>query len=175
MVSPGFRRLFIALPVQTDTGKQLTPYCTTSSGIRWIEATNRHLTLAFLGNRTEEHTHRAVEVVNGLEATAFSIRLVSLQRFPDDRGRNIAALPLPSESLEKLQRQLAVSLATQGFTLKQRDFRPHITLGKINRGRWSAISFDPAITMTVDTVTLFQSEFIENGIIYHSLAYRRLL
>jgi len=175
MVPPVYRRLFIALPVPTDTGKRLTPYCTSDSEIRWIAAANRHLTLAFLGHRTEEQTLRAMEVVNRLEAVSFEIHLVSLQRFPDDRGRNIVALPLVSESLVELQQQLSASLTTQGFTLKERTFRPHITLGKINRERWSTVSLDPAITMTVETVTLFQSEFIENDIIYHPLASQTLI
>lgn len=177
MVPDGYRRLFIALPVPQETGKQLTPYCAaheTQTGIRWIPAPNRHLTLVFLGHRTEEQTQRAITVVNGLKAPAFQIELLSLQRFPDDRGRNLVALPLPCAPLTALQQQLAAALATQGFTLKQRDFRPHITLGKIHRGKWQAVAFSPSITMQAQTVTLFQSQFVENAITYQPLASRQL-
>lgn len=174
-VPAGYRRLFIALPVPADTGNRLTPYCRSPSEIRWIEATNRHLTLAFLGHRTEEQTLRAIEVVNGLETSPFELKLVSLQRFPDEQGRNIVATPAPCGPLEELQQQVASSLGDRGFTLKQRDFRPHITLGKINRGPWLSINLNPAITMPVESVTLFQTEFIANGIIYHPLTSRQLV
>ncbi|WP_461482663.1 RNA 2',3'-cyclic phosphodiesterase [Porticoccus sp.] len=174
MVPPGYRRLFIALPVPADTGKRLAPYCTSDAEIRWIAATNRHLTLAFLGHRTEEQTRRAAEVVNGLEAVSFELQLVSLQRFPDDRGRNIVALPSASKLLEALQQQLTACLTAQGFTLKERSFRPHITLGKIHRGLWPAIGLDPAISMSVEAASLFESEFIENDIVYHPLTTRQL-
>lgn len=174
-VPAGYRRLFIALPVPAHTGKRLSPYCDAPIEIRWIEAANRHLTLVFLGHRTEEQTLRAIEVVNGLVASPFELQLVCLQRFPDDRGRNIVAIPVPSEPLMELQQQVANSLEERGFTLKQRDFRPHITLGKFNRGQWPSINLNPPITMPVASVTLFQTEFIANGIIYHPLTSRQLI
>ncbi|MEZ5529922.1 MAG: RNA 2',3'-cyclic phosphodiesterase [Porticoccaceae bacterium] len=174
-VPAGYRRLFIALPVPAGSGKRLNPHCDSSLEIRWIEATNRHLTLAFLGHRTEEQTIRAIEVVNGLVAPPFELQLVCLQRFPDERGRNIVAIPAPCEPLMELQQQVANLLTERGFTLKQRDFRPHITLGKFNRGQWSSINLNPPITMSVASVTLFQTEFIPNGILYHPLTSQQLV
>ena len=174
MIPPGYRRLFIALPVPPETGKLLTGYCVSHPHVHWIPAPNRHLTLAFLGHRTEEQTRRAVQVVEAVDASPFELRLTSLQRFPDDRGRNVAALPARCPPLESLQEQLAAALTAQGFTLKQRDFRPHITLGKIHRGQWPAVELEPPIIMAVNAVTLFQTEFVDNGVTYHILTTRQL-
>ncbi len=174
MAPAGFRRLFIALPVAGETGKQLDPYCVSHPHARWITAANRHLTLVFLGHHTEEQTRRAIEVVDRLDAAAFEIALCSLQRFPDERGRNIVALPSESIPLKQLYQQVAKALKTRGFTLKQRDFRPHITLGKIHRGHWSTVDIAPPIMMTTESVTLFETEFTDGGVTYHPLASQPL-
>lgn len=174
MVPSGYRRLFIALPVPEETGKQLAPYCVPHPHARWIPAANRHLTLTFLGHHTEEQTHRAIEVINRIDATVFEITLHSLQRFPDDQGRNIVALPVDCIPLKQLYQQVASALTTRGFTLKQRNFRPHITLGKIHRGNWATVDISPPIMMEVESVTLFETEFIEGGVTYLSLASRSL-
>ena len=137
MVSSGLRRLFIALSLPAATDQQLSPYCSPHAGIRWIGTANRHLTLAFIGQCTEEQAIKAAEIVNRLETTSFEMQLASLQRFPDDTGSVIAAIPAPNEPLERLRQQIVVLLTAQGFAVKRGIFRPHITLGKINRGTWS--------------------------------------
>lgn len=174
MVPSGYRRLFIALPVPKETGKKLDPYCVPHPDARWIPAANRHLTLTFLGHHTEEQTHRAIEVINRIDAAVFEITLHSLQRFPDDRGRNIVALPVDCIPLKQLHEQVASALTTRGFTLKQRDFRPHITLGKIHRGNWATVDISPPIVMAVKSATLFETAFIDGGATYHPLATQPL-
>lgn len=174
MAPTGYRRLFIALPIPGKTGKQLDAFCAPHPHAHWIPVANRHLTLTFLGHHTEEQTHRAIEVVDRIDATAFEIALYSLQRFPDDRGRNIVVLPIDCTPLQQLHQQVAAALTTRGFTLKQRDFKPHITLGKIHRGHWSTVDIAPPIMMAVKSVTLFETEFIDGGVTYHSLTSQSL-
>lgn len=175
MAPSGYRRLFIALPVPEETNKQLAPYCVSFPHAHWIPTTNRHLTLTFLGHHTEEHTHRAIEVIDRIDAAAFEITLHSMQRFPDDRGRHIVALPTDCMPLKQLHHRVASALTTRGFALKQRDYRPHITLGKIHRGNWSTVAISPAIVMVVKSVALFETVFFDGGVTYHSLATQPLL
>jgi 2'-5' RNA ligase len=141
-------RLFIALTLPETVNQLLDDICRqrlNDAGNHWVPAQRRHLTLRFLGEQTGEQTAVAVQIIQDLSVKKFDLLLKTVERFPATGNRTIAAIPEYSTALMALYQQLSASLAASGFEPLQREFRPHITLGKapqyqVQKSTWKSTS-----------------------------------
>jgi RNA 2',3'-cyclic 3'-phosphodiesterase len=137
-------RLFIAIELD-DAGKRALSKLTERMGrppgkIRWCGPEQMHLTLAFLGSTPAE---RAAEIAKAMERAAaavepFDFTLQRVGGFPELRRPKVIwvgveeSKDLASEgNLFRLQARLSDELASLGFAPEERDFHPHITLGRV--------------------------------------------
>jgi 2'-5' RNA ligase len=136
-------RLFVAMeldhPGKRAVGKLIErlgrPLAGQPGKVRWVGPEQMHLTLAFLGDTPDG---RVPEVVAAMERAAggiapFPFGLAGVGAFPDSRRPRViwVGVTEPTGALTRLQASLARELAGLGFTPEDRDFHPHITLGRV--------------------------------------------
>src|SRR5436190_6988976 len=131
-------RLFVAIRVPAQVQRALAAEQRLLSGtgadLRWVRPESIHLTLVFLGNVAEE---REPAIEEALQATAvevppFHLALRGLGTYPP-RGRPRvlwAGLAGGLDALHALQQGIDRRLRQANFTLEERAFRPHVTLGR---------------------------------------------
>lgn len=115
-----------------------------------------HLTLAFLGEVTDEDAARTSEAAGRLRLPAFGMTLDGVGSF---RGARVAwaGCSRTPPGLEVLQSSLAGELARRGFGLEDRPFVPHVTLARrIAKAVRPAPM--PPIEWQADELTLVRSE-----------------
>ncbi len=103
--------------------------------LRWADPAGIHLTLAFLGELSDE------QLVQASEATAQAARTVSpftyslshLGTFGSPRQPRViwVGIDEPTGTLVRLQRNLNKELVQRGFEVDARPFSPHFTLARI--------------------------------------------
>lgn len=170
-------RLFIALTLTKTVNQLLDDICQqrlSDANSNQVPAQRRHLTLRFLGEQTAEQTAVAVQIVQALRVKKFELSLKAIERFPARESRTIAAIPEYSTSLMALYQQLSASLAASGFEPLQREFRPHITLGKAPAIPSAKIDLGIDICLPVRQIVLFQSQLTASGPLYSPLATENL-
>ncbi len=132
-------RTFIALEMNEDLQNHLSGVIQRVAQVlprvRWVDPLGIHLTLAFLGELTDE---RLADAVQAAEAAArrsatFSYRLSRPGIFgPPNQPRVIwMGIDEPSGALRNLHRMLSHELEQRGFEIEKRPFSPHFTLARI--------------------------------------------
>lgn len=176
------QRVFFGIPIDQQTQKQITellsPVRKSLQAVRWVPEQNRHLTLAFLGNRPAQLVENLVGSMGNAfqHETSFMTGPARLARFPNSRGNIIALVFKADEFLSRLYRVTQEYLVANGFDFNRTQFRPHITLGRINRrSRVTAdISQQTDISLQVGKVTFYQSTLTPSGSIYLALNEAKL-
>jgi 2'-5' RNA ligase len=104
-------------------------------GIRWVDASRIHLTLAFLGELTDEQVTEAIEATEMVaqQARPFSYRLSHLGTFGSPRYPRVIWMGVEeaSGSLASIHRMLNQQLQRRGFEVETRSFSPHLTLARL--------------------------------------------
>ncbi len=171
------QRVFIGIPIdkqsQLHINELLNPIKDLRRDIRWVVESNRHLTLAFLGNRTVAEVDNLLRLFDDTyqQKTHFQFRLSVLTRFPDPRGRIIALTSEPTGPLDHLFQITLKLLQRNKLEFNRKKFRPHITLGRIRRPKHVKTTFDRQTNINLDIIkiTLYQSTLTDSGSIYTAL------
>ena len=135
---------------------------------------NLHLTLAFIGETAR--VKAAVSAIQEVEAAAFSFTLSGIGRFGDLYWAGVA----PSPALAELEKQVSNLLQSQGFSLENRLFRPHLTLCRAFRPKEG---FDRKVAEIalgnpvcwVDRVRLMASSRFHGRLTYTEVSHKKLL
>lgn len=132
------KRIFIAIKV--IPGENLTrmhsAFRSQLAGerITWVDPSNIHITLAFLGDTPEEKLNEISEVLkdqcSNTGSFAFEIAGAGVFRNLKDPRVIWAGIRSP-EKLVDLGNKIQSALRNKGFSLDDKPFRPHITLGRI--------------------------------------------
>jgi 2'-5' RNA ligase len=179
---PRTQRIFIGIPVdrhsQQHTNELVKPIRRSRQDIRWEPERNRHLTLAFLGNIQIQEVQNLLQMFDEpyRQEKRFQYKLNTLTRFPDSTGRVIALVDDPTAPLEHLFQITLKLLQENNLKPDRKEFRPHITLGRIKRVKHVKANFSQRanIKLVVDRITLFQSTLSESGSIYSPLKETKL-
>lgn len=151
--------------------------------IRWVPAHNVHLTLKFLGDVSTS----SLELIKQMMATeasqfdAFDVQVEGLGCYPNLRRPRVlwVGLKAPAE-LGSLQRAIEAASARLGYESEERDFSPHLTIGRVRQNVSSGdvhkirtVMENCQVSMLgstrVDAVHLFKSELRPEGSIYTRL------
>jgi RNA 2',3'-cyclic 3'-phosphodiesterase len=151
--------------------------------IRWVPAQNIHLTLKFLGDvslANLEVLKKILESEAGKHAP-FEISVGDLGAFPSIRRPRVVWIGVQApQDLNGLQRGIETEMAGLGYAPEDREFSPHLTLGRISRNASSAelkgigdvlatqkVGYLGATRVT--NVNLFRSDLKPGGAIYSKL------
>ena len=127
-------RLFTGLEIPPEIAERLSFFRGGLPGARWIEPSDYHITLRFLG---EIDDVVAADLDAGLAEArarpAFSVTLDGLASFGGDRPRAIYASVVPSPDLIELQEEHERIARRAGAAPERRKFTHHVTLARLNR------------------------------------------
>ncbi len=145
-------RLFLAVPLPTPVVDKVS--AVTSSlqeegwPVRWTSAGNAHITLHFLGE-TEPERARLLDMSLApvvAEHPAFDLRTADLGVFPTMKRPRVIWLGLygPAHRLQTLRDAIGGLLGDFEFELDDKEFHPHITLGRVRDTRNTSVHDLPA-------------------------------
>ena len=164
-------RLFLALDFDPAVKQQLSAVrdrlAQAASAGRFSRQENFHITLAFLGDIPPSRIPAIRSCMEEVHCAPFSITLRNLGSFRR-QGGNIWWMGLEkSPELQSLASQLANALRQRGFSLEDRPFSPHVTLGRQVCLPRNFYRFTPEpIRQTVSALCLMQSERIRGTLTY---------
>jgi len=150
--------------------------------IRWCGPDQMHLTLAFLGATLEQWAPNVTAAMERSAGTVgpFEFALAGLGGFPDLRRPRVlwVGVDEPTGSLLRLQAALAGELRAIGVSLEEREFHPHVTVGRVKqldrRADYQAL-FAPrrdfsAPPQRAEQLLLIRSDTRPDGPVYTTLA-----
>ena len=182
-------RSFIAIELPTTVKQELTTLedllkkrC--PQVVRWVDPQNIHVTLKFLGDvdsdRVDEINMAIDEATQGM--SPFHLELKDLGVFPNLNRVNIIWVDAKGDldKLTDLQKQIESNMEQLGFAREDRDFTPHLTIGRVrdyvspdDRKKigqvLSQTAFASAQVITVNSVNLMKSQLTNTGAIYTRL------
>ncbi len=142
------------------------------SKVSWVRPGNFHLTLKFLGNVAEPDLERVRDALSCVRFKPFSLQAGRGGFFPNSyKPRNIwAGLVQGADECRQLAADVDAELAHLSFAPHKRDFRAHLTIGRIRKPRrddWTKllkVIWDrkwPEIK--VSEIVLFKSDLLPSG------------
>jgi 2'-5' RNA ligase len=145
--------------------------------IRWVRPENLHVTLQFLGNIQENQIDALHTTVTTALAglAAFELHAGSIGLFPrKGQPRVITTSLIPEDPLIELAAAAEAGVRQAGLPVEDRLYRPHLTLGRINRNaprplKVPADRLPPNASDIIDHVSLIRSDLRPDGPIYSTL------
>lgn len=132
-------RLFIALNLPPElrariAAEVLAPLRARVPGVRWVREETLHVTLAFLGERSEADAREAHAAVREVAATQrpFHVSLTGLGTFPSPARPRVVWLGLADPTpVHEVYRVLEDKRSQLGIPAEGRTYHPHVTLGRV--------------------------------------------
>jgi 2'-5' RNA ligase len=180
-------RTFVAVAVSHDVRERVAEVIDAlrpaSSNVKWVSPENLHWTLCFLGDVDEAQLAEVCQRVAQAtaERVAFTLAATGIGAFPSiDRPRTLwIGADQGFAALVVLQNAIEQSLSEMGLRGERRRFVPHLTLGRVRRGRHAGrplserlyeLAHCKAGVMRVEEVTVFASRLQPGGPSYHVLS-----
>jgi 2'-5' RNA ligase len=167
------KRTFIA--VRVDPGRELAGVIDTlkqelkEEQIKWVDKTKMHLTLAFIGE-TSENTIRDISgmlkgICSAKDKFEFEVSGLGLFRNIND-PRVVWAGINDQGNLRALFSTINAGLEQLGIQTEEKDFKPHLTLGRIKRLK-DKDTLEKLLTL--NKATIFQYVEVKEVIYYESV------
>ncbi|HSR21809.1 MAG TPA: RNA 2',3'-cyclic phosphodiesterase [Anaerolineales bacterium] len=157
--------------------------------VRWVALRNVHLTLKFLGDTAPS----GIELIRAaLDAAVphyktFDVAVQDVGAFPNGRRPRVLWFGLDAPPpLISLQRELDLATARLGYSLEERGFSPHLTIGRVRQPAGAAdlqkirevLGHNRSVgelgTFSVGAVHLFKSELLPAGSVHTKLCTAQL-
>lgn len=177
-------RTFIAIEVPSEIKSALATLHNelrrAGADVSWTKPENIHLTLKFLGEVDERRIGEVgnVCVDSAREFQPFTLSLGATGVFPNSRQPRVlwAGLSGEIEKALEMQRRLDDSLALIGFEREEKDWRPHLTIGRVKSNRKTRELLAlmdahplPALSFAVSEIVLMKSELHPAGARYNPM------
>jgi 2'-5' RNA ligase len=141
--APETMRIFLAVPLPEPVVEFVDTIITNLKRdnwpVRWTQPGNAHITLHFLGEIDPSQTELlriALREPISLHP-GFDLRTANLGVFPTMKRPRVLWLGLygPAHRLETLHAEIAGVLTELEFEVEEREFHPHITIGRLQNDR----------------------------------------
>ena len=176
-------RLFLALELPERSGDKffasLERVRSASLSGNFTRRENLHLTLVFLGEQPEERLGDVREAMDSIPLSPVTLTIGTLERFRNRDGDTLVRLAEKESNLMTLQASLEEALRRRGFSVEERAYRPHLTIGRKVSLR-SGVTLDdlnpeiPPLTARIGKMTLFRSHRVD-GVLTYTPLYSRCL
>lgn len=172
-------RLFVGLSIPADITALLKIMCSGVPGARWVDPSNMHITLRFIGEVEEYGAEEIDGTLSKISANKFELALKGLGIF--GRGQKTRALwarVIHSELLNHLHAKVESAVVRSGQSPEKRKFIPHVTLARfssfVDLPRLESFAAGNNLFQSdpfdIDHFTLFESTLGKNGPVYTPLA-----
>jgi len=167
-------RLFVAVDLPEDVRDDLALMAHGLPGARWLDDTQLHLTLRFVGEVDGVVYRDVMGVLGRIRAQPFEIALAGLGFFPP-RGqpRSLWAGVTRSEPLEHLRKVVDGGLSRLGLPTDRKRWVPHVTLARLDgtpASRLGRFITDHSLYRSrpfmVEGVSLYSSQLQPKGALY---------
>jgi 2'-5' RNA ligase len=179
-------RSFIAIELNKDIQESLAKIQSqlraARADVKWVKPENIHLTLKFLGNIDID----LITKINGIfeelgkKYQSFPADLNTLGAFPKIKNPRVIwfGMQKGKDEVIVIVKELEEQLAKIGIAKEEKEFHPHVTLGRLRSpyNRASLVealeknSKVPTLNFTVDKIVLFKSTLTPKGPIYEPQA-----
>jgi RNA 2',3'-cyclic 3'-phosphodiesterase len=177
-------RTFIAVPLPADCQSMLDQMqkklrvCGAEVG--WVAVTSIHLTLKFLGEVDAEIIPNLAQSLESASASehGFELRFHGLGCFPNQKSPRViwCGIDGDTDALLRLQQTVEIACNRSGFPLENRDFKPHLTLGRVKGKRnlqplidCIKIGSDLECSFRADHFNIYRSTLKPTGAVYSVL------
>ncbi len=179
-------RLFIAFDsppeVKSEAVKIQDQLRQAHADVSWERPEKLHCTIKFLGDTPSELVSSVGDALDEVGRTnpPFSVQYRGTGCFPNKRDPHVLWLGIenPDGRLKTLFQSIDSAMVNLGFKPENRQFHPHLTLGRVRSGRNQAnllkilenVTFESAIKAT-DEVLLIKSELKPTGSVYTKIKF----
>ena len=173
------KRIFIAINLPENIKKELIKYQEQwlDLPVKWVKPDNLHITLVFIGSIRDEELSEVCKITKEAvsENSSFSINLNRICYAPPKKipSRMIWAGGERIKELADLKDDLEKSLIHTGmkFVSEDRNFKPHITLGRIRQWEWRQIEPEEipeineeiSLNFPVNSIEIIESQLSPKG------------
>ncbi len=126
-------RLFIGLDIPPAQRMLLSFLQSGLDGARWVEASDLHITLRFIGDVSPSTADQIVDVLDQVRYPAPAIELGELACFGGTKPRSIYASVATDSRLMAFQAKLERLMQELGLPAEKRKFTPHVTLARFGK------------------------------------------
>ncbi len=150
--------------------------------VRWVNVTNIHLTIVFMGNMQEEQIKPIQDVVKDVcqEYGPFSIGIKGIGLFGNRRNPRVLWIGLDGaiDRMGYFRDDLQEKLKRFGIKEEKRRFKPHLTLGRFRKGARTGTHLNDLLSKyhdltslecTIKELVLFKSDLNPGGAVYSKL------
>ena len=163
-------RLFAGIEIPPHVGAMLANLRGGLPGARWVEPSDYHITLRFIG----DIGNRQAQDIDGLLADVarapVPIRIAGMGSFGGDKPHSVQAMVEPSRALTELQGEVERLVRACGVAIDKRKFQPHVTLARLRGASpldvadyLSMRGYFPAQSFTATRFVLFSSRASVGG------------
>lgn len=168
------KRTFIAIKIHPGEKMPmiLDHFKQTLSGekIKWVNPGNMHITIAFLGDTDENVIPSISEIIKqiSLDYPPFELIFRGAGVFKNLRDPRVIWIGTEiNPLLQSLKVRMDNELSGFGFEKEHREFRPHLTLGRI---KWIK-----NITALEEAIQLYKEEEVQRALISDLIFYESIL
>ncbi|OGW49720.1 MAG: 2'-5' RNA ligase [Nitrospirae bacterium RBG_19FT_COMBO_42_15] len=179
-------RSFISIDIPDELKKEVKAlqelFRKCDADVRWTRPEAMHLTLKFLGNVEEKQVEEIKTILKeiALQTPLINIKLNGAGVFPNQKAPRVLWVGIIEKDgiLDNLQKRMDAELLKIGFEKEKRDFKPHLTLGRIRsqKGKERLVKLledakDKEFgVFTATDIKLMKSELRPEGSVYTELA-----
>ncbi len=132
-------RLFTGLEIPEGISQQLSLLKGGIPGARWIDPSDYHITLRFIGDIDEDTAERIDSLLADVYYPAFSLKLAGVDFFGGHRPHSVFARVVPTHELNGLQQMHERICQLAGLKPDPRRFTPHVTLARCKGAPLAAV------------------------------------
>lgn len=170
-------RLFLAIDFPDDILEEVQSWVPEQKGWRKVGHHQMHLTLAFLGECSEQNKEEIHHELSGISFNPFELSISGLGTFPNESPPRIIWAGIESnDELMNLQEKISVQLEEYIKSKDAHSYVPHITIARIKsrKGMNHIIKQNlqrktPAINVQVNEFLLKKSILKSSGSEYETL------
>ena len=160
-------RLFFALSVADNVISELDVFrARLKEPWRLVRADQMHITLAFLGDKSDEELENIIRIGNNAaqRIRSFSIQIVETGTFPDAKDPKVLFASVKnSDELTGLHKAIIDRLENYNDSFP---FIPHVTLARCRLPGAKAVKTKLNLSWKATSLILFKSELTSKGPVY---------
>lgn len=125
-------RLFVAIDLPDAVKDQLAALCDGVPGAKWVQRSQLHLTLRFIGEVDAPRFQQIKTALTSVQAAPFTMTLQGVGQFPPKRAARVLWVGVTApQQLKHLHRHVESALGDVGIAPEDRPFEAHITLARL--------------------------------------------
>jgi 2'-5' RNA ligase len=169
------KRLFVAIDVPDSIRRLLVDLDPQTSGVRWVDGNQMHLTLGFFDRVPEDVDFQLRERLAAIPFKAFFLPILGLGKFPAKGRPKVVWIGVGAghPHLFQLYKRVQEAAFQSGLEPEERPFHPHVTLARCRDVSEGALreflKTNAALDMglfRVDSFHLYLSELTQGGPIH---------